>query len=113
MTEPDAEADFVARQKTRRIVGRVALKKINALVSSWEEEEKAKKRFVWWILFGLGIFILLAGLLPFAFNSHPKARLFVMSLGAGVVLAAVMIIRSQRWAGRRRVEPPQQSGSHE
>ena len=54
MTDPNRQADVIAEEKARRIVGRVALKKMSALVISWNEEEKAARRFIWWVLFGLG-----------------------------------------------------------
>ena len=38
--------------------------------------------------------------LPFAFDGHPKVRLFIMSLGAGIILAVGMII----WSHRRRTK---------
>lgn len=104
MTDPNLEADAVAEEKARRIVGRVVLRKLNALVLSWKEEEKAEKRFVWWVLFGLGFSVFLVAILPFAFDGHPKVRLFIMSLGAGIILAVGMII----WSHRRYTKKPNQ-----
>ena len=102
MTDPNLEADAIAEEKARRIVARVALKKISALVVSWKEEEKAERRFIWWVLIGLGFLVFLVAMLPFAFDGHPKVRLFIMSLGAGIILAVGMII----WSRRRYTKKP-------
>ena len=105
LTDPNREADTATEEKARRIVGRVTLKKVSALVLSWKEEEKAEKRFIWWVLFGLGFSVFLVLILPFAFDGHPNVRLFIMSVGVGIILAVGMII----WSRRRYTKKPNQA----
>jgi len=102
MSDPNLEADAIANEKARRIVGRVALKKINALVDSWEEEEKAKNRFVRWVLISFCLLAFFAIALPLAFDGHQKVRLLAMTLGAGIILSVAMII----WSHRKRTTKP-------
>jgi cytosine/uracil/thiamine/allantoin permease len=105
LAKPDLEADAVAKEHARRIVGRVALKKISALTMSWKKEEEAEKRVGRWVLVGIGFIVVLVALLRFVFYGHPKVRLFVVSLGFGIIVAAGMVI----WSQRRQTRKPTQS----
>ena len=90
------ELDIYPKEKTRRIMARVALRKIAALVSSLRMEEHQNALLTKRILIVLGSMVaLLLSVSIFGwaiFNPQPKVQLFSISiiLGVGVGIAAVL-----------------------
>ena len=92
----EAAADAVAREKSRQIVNRVVLRKIGALIKSWDEEDKAARQLTRRLLAGFVIAILAFLVLDVILASHPKIQLFAISLVVGTLAAAVLIARAKR-----------------
>ena len=91
-----AAADAAAREKSRQIVNRVVLRKIGALIKSWDEEDKAARQLTRRLLAGIVIAILAFLVLDVILASHPKIQLFAISLVVGALAAAVLIARAKR-----------------
>ena len=102
MSDPKLEPDLFVAENAPRLVGRTALKKLSALVLARQEEENTKKRLISWILVGLGFLVALPSIVYFAFEGHPKVRLFAMSVAAGIVLSVIMVIWSHSRSRRKR-----------
>ncbi len=101
MSASDQQDPDYAKEKTKRIMARVTLQRISALVSSWQSEEKQNsvyaRRFViaFGALIGLWLFVGVAGFI--ANTAHPKVQLFFIALLVGVLvgIAAVLWTRQR------------------
>jgi len=102
MTISDQQDPLYAEEKTKRVMARVALRKISALVSSWQSEEHQNAIYAHRILVAISALIalwLLVGAAGFIANTtHPKVQLFFVSLAIGVLVGIAAVL----WARRRR-----------
>ncbi len=102
MNESNQQDPGYADEKTKRIMSRVALRRISSLVTSWQAGERQKSIYAHRILVAIGVLIALllfvsaAGF--FANSTNPKALLFLTSLLLGVLLGIAVVL----WSGRGR-----------
>lgn len=96
MNASDQQGTDYAKEKTKRIMARVALRKISALVSSWQSEEKQNLIYARRFVFAFGSLIgiwLLVGVAGFIANTaHPKVQLFCFSLLVGVLVGFAAVL---------------------
>jgi len=97
---PENSDENIAEYLAKRRVSREALRKIIALVAVWKEEERERVALVKRApLILLWIFVSVLVILPlflFAFESHPKIRLFADSILLGIFGAITLILWNYR-----------------
>ncbi|MDP1633467.1 MAG: hypothetical protein Q8L69_02140 [Gallionellaceae bacterium] len=102
MNESSQQNPSYAEEKTKRIMSRVALRKISALVTSWQADEHQKTINAHRILVVIGVliaFLLFVSAFGFFANfTHPKVQLFFGSLLIGVLAGIAAVL----WARRGR-----------
>ena len=60
MAEAGEDGENYAREKSRRIVARSALKRASAMVQEWQQDEREKRVLAVRIAIGLGLFSVFA-----------------------------------------------------
>lgn len=99
------------KEKTRRIMARVALRRLSALANAVREEEKqdaiAARRTAFWIGAGLIILCLSPAIYWSIFEAHIKIRLFASSLVIGLVSGFALVAwgKWQRFAAKTKEAP--------
>lgn len=100
MNVSDQQDPTYPEEKTKRVMARVALRKISALVSSWQIEERQNAIYARRILVAISALIalwLLVGAAGFIANAtHPKVQLFFVSLAVGVLVGIAAVLWGRR-----------------
>ena len=102
MSESSQQDPGYAEEKIKRIMSRVALRRISPLVTSWRASERQKTIYAHRILVAIGVLIALLLFVSatgfFANFTNPKTQLFLASLLLGVLVGIVAVL----WSGRGR-----------
>lgn len=100
MNVSDQQDPAYPEEKTKRVMAHVALRKISALVSSCQIEERQNAIYARRILVAISALIalwLLVGAVGFIANAtHPKVQLFFVSLAVGVLVGIAAVLWGRR-----------------